>query len=80
MDTHSLQTMLQETQDRLVNVHRKYKVLRDVEHSDNVAALVHLIVKDIKMLVQEKTSAVELNRIFQEKPRELDESLASRNN
>jgi hypothetical protein len=41
----ALETSLKETQDLIDTIHRKYKKFPDVEHSNTVAALVHLVGK-----------------------------------
>jgi hypothetical protein len=63
----ALETSLKETQDLIDTVHRKYKKFPDVEHSNTVAALVHLVGKELNLIVKERKSTVELNRILREK-------------
>jgi predicted translin family RNA/ssDNA-binding protein len=43
----ALETSLKEIQDLIDTIHRKYKMFPDVEHSNTVAALVHLVGKSL---------------------------------
>ena len=71
-DIEALETSLKETQDLINIIHRKYKAFPDVENSKNVAALVHLVGKELGMIVKERTSTVELNRTLREKIQDLE--------
>ena len=69
-----IQTSLKETKDLIDAIYRKYQRFPDVEHSQTVAALVHLVGKELEMIIANRKSAIELNQILQGRIREFDES------
>ena len=71
-DIEALETSLKETQDLIDIIQRKYKSFPDVEHSKTVAALVHLVGKELGMIVKERKSTLELNQTIREKILELE--------
>jgi hypothetical protein len=71
-DIEALEPNLKETKDLLDAIYRKYKMFPDVEHSQKVAALVHLVGKELEMIMKERKSSVELNKTLREKIQEYD--------
>lgn len=71
-DIEALDTSLKETQDLIDIIHRKYKSFPDVEHSKSVAALVHLVGKELGMIVKERKLTLELNQTLREKIQDLE--------